>query len=69
MSSNTAVEGQFQASDAEAGAVHAWRVSQLIRLGLDWQVAEVIADTIDWHDVAKLVRLGCPAALAVAIVG
>lgn len=55
-------------SDRQAGAVHAWRVSQLIRLGLADPVAEAIADTLDWHEVAKLVKLGCPAALAVAIV-
>ena len=52
----------------EDGAVHDWRVSQLIRLGLARPVAEVVADTVDWHDIAKLVKLGCPAALAVTIV-
>jgi hypothetical protein len=57
------------ASAAESGRVHAWRVSQLIRLALTWPVAEAVADKIDWHDVANLVRRGCPAALAVAIVG
>jgi hypothetical protein len=48
----------------EDGAVHDWRVSQLARLGLAWPVA----DTVDWHDVAMLVKRGCPAALAVTIV-
>jgi len=48
--------------------VHAWRVAQLIRLGLARQVAEAVADKVDWHDVAKLVRHGCPAALAVTII-
>jgi hypothetical protein len=47
--------------------VHAWRVSRLARLGLAWPVAEAVADRVDWHDVAKLVQRGCPAALAVAI--
>lgn len=51
-----------------SGAVHDWRVSQLTRLGLAWPVAEAVADTVDWHDVAKLVKRGCPAALAVTIV-
>jgi hypothetical protein len=69
MSSNTAVDVHSQESDTEAGIVHAWRVSQLIRLGLAWPVAEAIADSIDWHDVARLVRRGCPASLAVAIIG
>jgi hypothetical protein len=52
----------------ENNAVHAWRVRQLIRLGLAPPVAENVADKVDWHDVAKLVRRGCPASLAVAIV-
>jgi len=30
-------------------------------------VAEAVADRVDWHDVAKLVQRGCPAALAVTI--
>jgi hypothetical protein len=55
--------------DREASAVHAWRVRQLTRLGLARPVAESVADKVDWHDVAKLVRRGCPASLAVAIVG
>jgi hypothetical protein len=54
--------------DKEASAVHAWRVSQLTRLGLDWSAAESVADRVDWHAVAKLVRRGCPVSLAVAIV-
>jgi hypothetical protein len=54
--------------DQEAGAVRAWRVSQLVRLGLAWDVADAIADRVDWHAVAKLVQRGCPAALAVTIV-
>lgn len=52
----------------EDGAVHDWRVSQLIRLGLARPVAEAVADTVDWHDVAMLVKRGCPAALAVTII-
>jgi hypothetical protein len=54
--------------DAETCAVHAWRVSRLTGLGVAWQVAEAVADRVDWHEVARLVRLGCPASLAVAIV-
>lgn len=56
------------AAAAEAGVVHAWRVTQLIRLGVASPVAEAVADKVDWHDVAKLVRSGCPASLAVTIV-
>jgi hypothetical protein len=55
--------------DPEAGAVHAWRVSQLVRLGLAWHAAEAVADRVDWHEVARLVQRGCPATLAAIIVG
>jgi hypothetical protein len=54
--------------DKEATAVHAWRVGQLTRLGLAWPVAEAVADRVEWHAVAKLVRRGCPVELAVAII-
>jgi hypothetical protein len=54
--------------DREASSVHAWRVRQLTRLGLALPVAEAVADKVDWHDVARLVRRGCPARLALAIV-
>jgi hypothetical protein len=61
-------DGAAGEADAESVAVHAWRVSKLRQLGLAWPVAELVADDVDWHEVAKLVRRGCPAALAVAIV-
>ena len=48
--------------------VHAWRLRQLTRLGLARPVADATADRVDWHDVAELVRRGCPPALAVAII-
>jgi hypothetical protein len=67
MSSYTAVTAPDENIDQGAGAVHAWRVSQLARLGLATPVAEAVADRVDWHDVAKLVQRGCPAALAVTI--
>ena len=53
---------------ADSDVVHAWRVSQLVRLGLARLVADAIADHVDWHEVATLVRRGCPASLAVAII-
>ena len=68
MSSNTAMTASPETIDQRAAAVHAWRVSQLARLGLAWPVAEAVADRVDWHEVAKLVQRGCPAALAVTIV-
>ena len=68
MSSYPAVAASCEDIGQEASAVHAWRVSQLARLGLAWPVAEEVADRVDWHDVAKLVQRGCPAALAVTII-
>ena len=66
MSGSTAVTAQENV-DQRTAAVHAWRVSQLARLGLAGPVAEAVADRVDWHEVAKLVQRGCPAALAVTI--
>ncbi len=69
MSNYQAAAAPREDTGQEGGGVHDWRVSQLTRLGLAWPVAEAVADTIDWHDVAKLVKRGCPASLAVTIVG
>jgi hypothetical protein len=48
--------------------VHEWRVTQLARLGIPWSLAQAAADHADWHQVAKLVRRGCPPRLALQIV-
>jgi len=48
--------------------VHNWRVSQLARLGIPGPLAEIHADRIDWHHVARLVQRGCPPHLARRIV-
>jgi hypothetical protein len=48
--------------------VHNWRVSQLARLGIPGPLAEIYADRIDWHQIARLVRRGCPPHLALRIV-
>lgn len=47
--------------------VHNWRVSRLTRLGVPGPLAEVYADHLDWHQVARLVQRGCPARLALRI--
>src|SRR6202000_2762241 len=47
--------------------VHEWRVTQLTRLGIPWSLAQAAADHADWHQVAKLVRRGCPPRLALPI--
>ena len=48
--------------------VYNWRVSQLERLGVPGPLAEIYADRIDWHQIARLIRGGCPARLALRIV-
>ncbi|HJZ26178.1 MAG TPA: hypothetical protein VJ370_07870 [Streptosporangiaceae bacterium] len=48
--------------------VHEWRVTQLTRLGIPWSVAQAVAGHVDWHQVATLVRRGCPPRLALQIV-
>ena len=55
-------------ADRDELLVHNWRVSQLTRLGLPGPLAEIYADRIDWHQIARLVRNGCPPRLALRIV-
>jgi hypothetical protein len=43
-------------------------VSQLKRLGLSGLLAEIYADQIDWHQLARLVQRGCPRRLALRII-
>ena len=52
----------------EQSLVHEWRVAQLTRLGVPWPLAETVAAHVDWHQIAKLVRRGCPPRLALRIV-
>lgn len=68
MSNPPATIAQHESIDRETGSVHQWRVEQLTRLGLERPAAEAVADRVDWHEVAKLIRRGCPASLAVTIV-
>jgi hypothetical protein len=58
----------LDARGREEVRVHNWRVSQLTRLGVPAALAEIDADRIDWHQVARLVQRGCPARLALRIV-
>ena len=48
--------------------IRAWRAEQLERLGLLPALARAFADSVDWHDIASLVRRGCPPMLALEIV-
>ena len=56
----------YQAGGEEL-LVHSWRVDRLTRLGVPGSLAEAYADRLDWHQVARLVQLGCPPRLALRI--
>jgi hypothetical protein len=43
-------------------------VARLTRLGVPGSLAEVYADRLDWHQVARLVQRGCPPQLALCII-
>ncbi len=58
----------YDAVNRAESSVHDWRVSQLTRLGIPRPLAEVYADRIDWHQIARLVCRGCPPRLALRIV-
>jgi hypothetical protein len=57
-----------EATNRTDPCVHDWRAEQLRRLGVPATLAEIYADQIDWHQVARLVRRGCPPRLALRIV-
>ena len=57
-----------EAIDDDDLLVHEWRVRQLTRLGIPWSLAQAAAGHVDWHQVATLVRRGCPPRLALQIV-
>jgi hypothetical protein len=57
-----------EALDLESQLVHEWRVTRLTGLGIPSPMAEADADSVDWHQIARLVRRGCPPSLALRIV-
>jgi hypothetical protein len=57
-----------QSADRDELLVHNWRVERLTGLGIPAPLAEAYADHLDWHQVARLVRRGCPPQLALRIV-
>jgi hypothetical protein len=59
---------RLEAIDNDDVLVHEWRVRQLTGLGIPWSLAQAVADHVDWHQVAELVRRGCPPRLALRIV-
>jgi hypothetical protein len=56
------------AAEEEEQLVHDWRVARLAQFGIPHSLAEVYADHIDWHQIARLVQRGCPPRLALRIV-
>ena len=59
---------RHEAIDPDELLVHEWRVAQLKRLGIPGPVADAAADHVDWHQIAALVKRGCPPQLALDIV-
>jgi hypothetical protein len=49
-------------------SAHRWRVSRLRGLGVPGALAEIYADRLDFHQIERLVRRGCPPLLAIRIV-
>jgi hypothetical protein len=58
---------RHEAIDQDDLLVHEWRVTQLIRLDIPWSLAQAAAGYVDWRQVARLVRRGCPPRLALQI--
>ena len=57
-----------EAIEHDRPLVHSWRAARLKHLGIPGPLAETYADRLDWHQIAKLVRRGCPPLLALRIV-
>ena len=58
---------RHEAIDHDDLLVHEWWVTRLTRLGIPWPLAQA-AGHVDWHQVATLVRRGCPPRLALQII-
>ncbi len=62
-----ASEPGHEAAGDEKLLAHNGRVARLTGLGIPGPLAEVNADHLDWHQVARLVQRGCPPRLALRI--
>ena len=56
-----------EADHEEDLPVHTRRVARLTRLGIPGPLAEVYADHLDWHQIARLMQPGWPPRLALRI--
>ena len=64
----TPADSSHEIIDRDERPVHDWRAGQLTRLGIPRPLAEAVADRVDWHQIAALIRRGCPPCLALRIV-
>lgn len=64
----TPATGRHEAIQHDDRPVHQWRMAQLRRLGIPRPLADVVADHVDWHEIAALVQRGCAPRLALRIV-
>lgn len=60
-------DGWHEIIDHDEPLMHDWRARQLTRLGIPPALAEAVADHVDWHQIAALIRQGCPLRLALHI--
>jgi hypothetical protein len=51
---------RHEAIDHDDRLVHNWRLALLTALGISWPLGRATAGHVDWHQVASLVRRGCP---------
>ena len=57
-----------EAIDHDDRLAHEWPTARLTALEIPWPPAQAAAAHVDWHQVATLVRRGCPPRLALRIV-
>ena len=60
---------RHEAIDHDDRLARRWRMARLTGLGVPRPPAQAAADHVDWHQVATLVRRGCPPRLALRILG
>ena len=64
----TMTDGRPESIDHDELSAHNWRVSRLRGLGVPGALAEIYADPLDFHQIARLARRGCTPLLAIRIV-
>jgi hypothetical protein len=64
----TVATDRHESIDHDELSTHCWRVSRLRGIGIPGALAEIYADRVDFHQIARLVQDGCPPLLAIRIV-